>query len=63
MTAPEQTAEEAKGLSTDQAWRTAIGHAAGCLACRTPGAECETGRQLLSAYEEAMRTARAEEIA
>ncbi|MCQ8835358.1 hypothetical protein [Streptomyces malaysiensis] len=63
MTAPEQTAEEAKGPSTGQAWRTAIGHAAGCLVCWTPGVECETGRQLLSAYEEVIREARAEEIA
>ncbi|MFG2583242.1 hypothetical protein [Streptomyces malaysiensis] len=62
MTAPEQTVEEAKGPSTGQAWRMAIGHAAGCLACRMPGVGCETGRQLLSAYEEAIRTARAEEV-
>ncbi|MFG2583230.1 hypothetical protein [Streptomyces malaysiensis] len=40
MTAPEQTAEETKGPATDQAWRMAIGHAAGCLACWTPGVEC-----------------------
>ncbi|MCM3807062.1 hypothetical protein ND808_14425 [Streptomyces sp. DR7-3] len=63
MTAPEQVAEEAKGSFTGQAWRMAIGHAAGCLVCRTPGVECETGRQLLGAYEEAIREARAKEIA
>ncbi|MFD8163666.1 hypothetical protein [Streptomyces malaysiensis] len=63
MTAPEQVAEEAKGSFTDQAWRMAIGHAAGCRVCRGSGVECETGGQLLSAYEEAIREARAEEIA
>ncbi|ATL86177.1 hypothetical protein DNK48_13195 [Streptomyces malaysiensis subsp. malaysiensis] len=63
MMAPEQTSEEAKGSFTDQAWRMAIGHAAGCLVCRMSGVECETGGQLLGAYEEAIREARAEEIA
>ncbi|NIY68986.1 hypothetical protein [Streptomyces malaysiensis] len=62
MTAPEQATEETQGPATEQAWRMAIGHAAGCLVCRTPGVECETGRQLLGAYEEAIRTARAEEV-
>ncbi|WP_166483984.1 hypothetical protein [Streptomyces rhizosphaericus] len=42
-------------------WRAALEHAAGCLACRTPGAMCETGELLLRAYEEATRKARAEE--
>ncbi|GDY53380.1 hypothetical protein [Streptomyces violaceusniger] len=64
MTAAEQTAEETtKDPFTDEAWRAAIEHAAGCLACRTPGAGCETGEQLLHAYEEAARQARAEELA
>ncbi|WP_167504689.1 hypothetical protein [Streptomyces malaysiensis] len=63
MTTPEQTTEETQGPATDQAWRTAIGHAAGCLACRTPGVGCEAGEQLLHAYEAAIRKARAEEIA
>ncbi|MFD8367842.1 hypothetical protein ACFV4E_37650 [Streptomyces hygroscopicus] len=45
----------------EEAWRAAIEHAAGCPACRTPGAVCETGEQLLSAYEEAARLARSEQ--
>ncbi|WP_413799175.1 hypothetical protein [Streptomyces iranensis] len=61
MTAPEQTAEEAKDPFADEAWRTAIEHAAGCLSCRTPGATCGTGEGLLHAYEEAARQARSEE--
>ncbi|MBI0377938.1 hypothetical protein JBE27_17055 [Streptomyces albiflaviniger] len=48
-------------LNTEEAWRAAIEHAAGCPACRTPGAVCETGEQLLSAYEEAARLARSAE--
>ncbi|MBP8536477.1 hypothetical protein [Streptomyces sp. MK37H] len=39
-------------------WRTALEHAAGCLACRMPGAVCSEGGQLLRAYEEATRQAR-----
>ncbi|MGV9855677.1 hypothetical protein ACWDWU_44080 [Streptomyces sp. NPDC003442] len=45
----------------EEAWRAAIEHAAGCPACRTPGAVCEAGEQLLSAYETAARLARSEE--
>ncbi|NIY65004.1 hypothetical protein [Streptomyces malaysiensis] len=48
-------------LVAEEAWRAAIEHAAGCPACRTPCAVCETGEQLLSAYEESARLARAEE--
>ncbi|MYU11569.1 hypothetical protein GTZ78_12855 [Streptomyces sp. SID8361] len=68
--APQDTSEPGHAgaaTSTDPAteteWRAAIEHAAGCLACRTPGAGCETGEQLLHAYEKAIRKARAEEIA
>ncbi|WP_435242275.1 hypothetical protein [Streptomyces cucumeris] len=39
-------------------WRAAIEHAACCLACRTPGAVCETGEALLAAYNAATRQAR-----
>ncbi|WHX19845.1 hypothetical protein QFW82_23740 [Streptomyces malaysiensis subsp. malaysiensis] len=63
MTHPEQTAEETKDPFSHKAWRAAIEHAAGCLACRTPGAGCETGEQLLDAYEKAIRKERAEELA
>ncbi|MFE5118046.1 hypothetical protein [Streptomyces sp. NPDC056669] len=48
-------------LDAEDAWRAAIEHAAGCPACRTPGAVCETGERLLSVYEESARLARAEE--
>ncbi|MFD5384172.1 hypothetical protein ACFWMG_04230 [Streptomyces sp. NPDC127074] len=48
-------------LNAEEAWRAAIEHAAGCPACRTPGAVCETGERLLSVYEESARLARAEE--
>ncbi|GAA1674654.1 hypothetical protein [Streptomyces yatensis] len=48
-------------LDVEEAWRAAIEHAAGCPACRTPGAVCETGEQLLGAYEEAVRLARSAE--
>ncbi|MBO3679412.1 hypothetical protein [Streptomyces sp. NEAU-YJ-81] len=54
MTAVEQTEDP----FANEAWRAAIDHAAGCLACRTPGAGCETGERLLRAYEEAARLAR-----
>ncbi|WP_167396628.1 hypothetical protein [Streptomyces antioxidans] len=42
-------------------WRVALEHAAGCPDCRTPGAICETGERLLSAYEGAARQARSKE--
>ncbi|WP_413809004.1 hypothetical protein [Streptomyces sp. OE57] len=58
MTAAEQTAEQTKDPFADEAWRAAIEHAAGCLACRRPGVGCETGERLLRAYEGAMRRAR-----
>lgn len=58
MTAAEQTAEEIKDPFVDEAWRAALDHAAGCLTCQTPGARCETGEQLLHAYEDATRQAR-----
>ncbi|MCD9587833.1 hypothetical protein [Streptomyces sp. 8ZJF_21] len=73
MTGPEHTTEEAhttedahtagepKDPFADEAWRAAIEHAAGCPACRTPGAGCETGERLLRTYEEAARKARSEE--
>ncbi|AUA13965.1 MULTISPECIES: hypothetical protein [Streptomyces] len=56
------TPEEPKDPFADEAWRAAIEHAAGCPACRTPGAECATGERLLHAYEEAARQARTEEV-
>ncbi|MEU5273675.1 hypothetical protein AB0G77_35220 [Streptomyces hygroscopicus] len=43
--------------ATENAWRAAIGHAAGCEACRT--GECETGQRLLDAYSTAIRQERA----
>lgn len=49
------------GLAAANEWRAALEHAAGCPACRTPGARCETGEWLLTAYEEAVRHARSEE--
>ncbi|TMU94910.1 hypothetical protein [Streptomyces sp. DASNCL29] len=58
-----QQAETSAVPAAETAWRAAIEHAAGCLTCRTPGAVCETGEQLLHAYEEATRKARAEELA
>ncbi|NIY69788.1 hypothetical protein [Streptomyces malaysiensis] len=73
MTGPEHTtedahtteethsAEEPKDPFADEAWRAAIEHAAGCPACRTPGAGCGTGERLLRTYEEAARKARSEE--
>ncbi|MFE2440988.1 hypothetical protein ACWDHW_33325 [Streptomyces melanosporofaciens] len=48
-------------LDAEEAWRAAIEHAAGCPACRTPGAVCETGERLLNAYETAARLARSAE--
>lgn len=42
-------------------WRAAIEHAAGCLACRTPGSGCSEGERLLRAYERAVRQARSED--
>ncbi|MEV5777116.1 hypothetical protein AB0L49_38850 [Streptomyces antimycoticus] len=47
--------------NAEEAWRAAIEHAAGCPACRTPGAVCKTGEQLLLAYETAARLARSAE--
>ncbi|MFE5159624.1 hypothetical protein ACFRNT_14110 [Streptomyces sp. NPDC056697] len=51
-------AETSTALAAETAWREAIEHAAGCLACRTPGTGCETGEQMLRAYDEATRKAR-----
>ncbi|MFE2186561.1 hypothetical protein [Streptomyces sp. NPDC059455] len=62
MTAVEQTAEQTEDPFADEAWRAAIEHAAGCLACRTPGAGCETGERLLRACEAAARQARYGEV-
>ncbi|OMI38226.1 hypothetical protein [Streptomyces sparsogenes] len=45
----------------EAAWLAAIKHAAGCQACKTPGAVCSQGEQLLRAYEAATRQARKEE--
>ncbi|WP_055550787.1 hypothetical protein [Streptomyces sp. NBRC 110028] len=56
MTAAEETVDR----RADEAWRAAIEHAAGCPACQTPGGGCKTGEQLLRAYEEATRQARAD---
>ncbi|MFE2445032.1 hypothetical protein ACFXDF_23800 [Streptomyces sp. NPDC059426] len=61
MTAPEHTPEQTPDPFSDQAWRAAIEHAAGCPACRTPGAQCATGERLLRAYETATRQARSAE--
>ncbi|MBL1096786.1 hypothetical protein [Streptomyces coffeae] len=44
--------------AAEEEWRAAIEHAACCLACRTPGAVCETGGGLLAAYNAATRQAR-----
>ena len=49
------------GPAAANEWRAALEHAAGCLSCRTPGAMCDTGERLLSAYEGAARQARSEE--
>lgn len=49
-------------LDAEESWWAAIEHAAGCPACRTPGAVCQTGERLLSAYETAARLARSEEV-
>ncbi|MFD0494574.1 MULTISPECIES: hypothetical protein [Streptomyces violaceusniger group] len=46
------------GPAAETEWRAALEHAAGCLACRTPGAVCLEGGRLLRAYEEAARQAR-----
>ncbi|GAA0931423.1 MULTISPECIES: hypothetical protein [Streptomyces violaceusniger group] len=53
-------AETSTDPTAETAWREAIEHAAGCLSCRTPGGSCETGEQLLRAYEEATRKAHSE---
>ncbi|MEE4597303.1 hypothetical protein V2J94_36365 [Streptomyces sp. DSM 41524] len=55
------SAEEPRDRFADEPWRAAIEHAAGCPACRTPGAGCETGERLLRTYEEAAPKARSEE--
>ncbi|WP_211122816.1 hypothetical protein [Streptomyces yatensis] len=55
MTAPEPIADP----RADGSWRAALDHAAGCPACRTPGAVCSEGERLLHAHEEATRQARA----
>ncbi|MER8160204.1 hypothetical protein [Streptomyces sp. NPDC094472] len=55
-------AETSTGPAAETEWHAAIEHAAGCLACRTPGGGCETGEQLVHAYEGAIRKARAEEL-
>ncbi|MFD8339492.1 hypothetical protein ACFV42_43830 [Streptomyces solisilvae] len=54
-------AETSTGPVAETEWREAIEHAAGCPACRTPGAGCETGERLLHTYEEAARRARSGE--
>ncbi|WP_448332115.1 hypothetical protein [Streptomyces sp. DSM 41534] len=54
-------AETSTGPAAETEWREAIEHAAGCPACRTPGAGCETGERLLHTYEEAARRARSGE--
>ncbi|AQA16501.1 hypothetical protein BV401_27050 [Streptomyces malaysiensis subsp. malaysiensis] len=54
-------AETSTGPAAETEWREAIEHAAGCPACRTPGAGCETGERLLHTYEEAARQARSGE--
>jgi hypothetical protein len=54
VTAAEQTADP----FSDEAWRAAIEHAAGCQDCRTPGVGCREGERLLRAYEEATHRAR-----
>ncbi|MET7937624.1 hypothetical protein [Streptomyces sp. NPDC005322] len=43
---------------TDEAWRVALGHIAGCPRCREPAGGCETGRALLRAYRRARRDSR-----
>ncbi|MBL1100161.1 hypothetical protein [Streptomyces coffeae] len=53
------TSKQTTALPTaEQEWRTAIEHAACCLACQTPAAMCETGEALLAAYSSAARQAR-----
>ncbi|MFC9226087.1 hypothetical protein ACFT8W_36070 [Streptomyces hygroscopicus] len=42
--------------TTENAWRAALTHAAGCEACRT--GECATGQRLLDAYTAAFRQER-----
>ncbi|OPF74052.1 hypothetical protein VT50_0227245 [Streptomyces antioxidans] len=57
MTTPEALTT---GPVAVDAWRAALEHAAGCPACRTPGAICSQGETLLRAHEEAARQARSE---
>ena len=56
-----QTQQTTPDPDAEKAWRAAIHHAAGCLACRTPGTGCGTGEELLHAYEGAVRQARSGE--
>ncbi|MFH8812133.1 hypothetical protein ACH4GZ_33820 [Streptomyces hygroscopicus] len=44
--------------TTENVWRAALTHAAGCEACRT--GECETGQRHLDAYATAIRQEHAE---
>ncbi|WP_275561157.1 hypothetical protein [Streptomyces sp. 5-6(2022)] len=55
---PGPAATPATDPFADEAWRAAIGHAAGCLPCRTPGAGCQEDERPLHAYEEATREVR-----
>lgn len=42
-----------RDADTDEAWRAALDHSAGCRSCREPTEECGTGRALLRAYRQA----------
>ncbi|MGA6154412.1 hypothetical protein ACPEIC_13830 [Stenotrophomonas sp. NPDC087984] len=55
-----QQVEAAAIPAAEEAWRAAIEHAAGCLACRTPGGVCSKGERLLGTYEDKVRQARSE---
>ncbi|MER6145933.1 hypothetical protein ABT174_38985 [Streptomyces sparsogenes] len=44
-----------------EAWRAAIGHAAGRPACKAPDGGCSTGGHLVRAYETARRQVHAQE--
>ncbi|WP_431772170.1 hypothetical protein [Streptomyces cucumeris] len=48
--------------AAEDEWRAAIEHAAGCLACRTPGTVCETGEALLAEYNAAVPQARSGDV-
>ncbi|MET8011229.1 hypothetical protein ABZU86_01495 [Streptomyces sp. NPDC005271] len=45
-------------VDTEDEWRAAVDHAAGCRDCKTPGAGCETGEALLDTYNTATRRQR-----